>query len=120
MTFNEMKRKRSITSACHFLLGLGPLVAFPAIAAAPTVPLPAIHMTGWTGFDASVVWPMEAFPSALPSISGLSQAYVTAGQPGFTLTVNGANYNTGSVILWNGTDRTTQYVSPTQLTVSIP
>ncbi|MCI0400489.1 MAG: IPT/TIG domain-containing protein, partial [Gammaproteobacteria bacterium] len=39
---------------------------------------------------------------------------------GFTLTVNGSNFINGSVVRWNGADRTTTFVSATQLTATIP
>ena len=43
-----------------------------------------------------------------------------AGGPAFTLTVNGSNFVSGSVVRWNGANRTTTFVSATQLTAAIP
>jgi len=57
--------------------------------------------------------------SAVPAISSLSPSAAFAGGGGFTLTVNGANYMPGSVVRWNGADRTTAYVSAAQLTATI-
>ena len=57
--------------------------------------------------------------NALPSISTLSPPWAVAGDPGFTLTVNGSDFVYDSVVRWGGSDRVTTYVSPTQLTVSI-
>jgi FG-GAP-like repeat/IPT/TIG domain/FG-GAP repeat len=42
------------------------------------------------------------------------------GGPGFTLTVNGAGFVSGSTIKWNGSARSTTFVSNTQLTAAIP
>src|SRR5262249_33767136 len=42
------------------------------------------------------------------------------GSPSYTLTVTGTNFITASVVQWNGSPRTTTFVSATQLTVSIP
>jgi lysophospholipase L1-like esterase len=57
----------------------------------------------------------------VPTITTLSPSSKIAGQSAFTLTVNGTNFVSGlSVVRWNGTDRTTTYVSATQLTASIP
>src|SRR5207302_15148 len=42
-----------------------------------------------------------------------------AGGPQFTLTVTGTNFVTASVVRWNGANRTTTYVSATQLTAAI-
>ncbi len=55
----------------------------------------------------------------LPLLFSLSSTSATAGGAGFTLTVNGANFATNSVVLWNGAVRATTYVSSTQLTAAI-
>jgi FG-GAP-like repeat/Abnormal spindle-like microcephaly-assoc'd, ASPM-SPD-2-Hydin len=44
---------------------------------------------------------------------------VAPGGPGFTLTVNGTGFVSRSVVNWNGSPRTTTFVSASQLTVSI-
>jgi hypothetical protein len=60
-------------------------------------------------------------PSAsTPTISSLSPSSATAGGPGFTLTVNGVNFSTTSVVRWNGGDRSTAYVSATLVRAAIP
>jgi hypothetical protein len=43
-----------------------------------------------------------------------------AGDPTFTLTVNGSAFVRCAVVRWDGSDRTTSWVSATQLTASIP
>jgi len=53
------------------------------------------------------------------AISSLSPAGATVGEPGLTLTVDGSNFVTGSKVRWNGTDRATSYLSPTQLRATI-
>ncbi len=55
-----------------------------------------------------------------PVITSLTPASVTIGSPGFTLTVNGANFENGAVVRWNGNARATTYASPTQLSATIP
>jgi hypothetical protein len=55
-----------------------------------------------------------------PSVSSLSPSSATAGGAGFTLTVNGGNFNSNSVVVWNGTAQTTSFVSGHQLTAAIP
>ncbi|MFN7928978.1 MAG: BACON domain-containing carbohydrate-binding protein [Blastocatellia bacterium] len=54
-----------------------------------------------------------------PTLTSLSQNTVTAGNGAFTLTVNGTNFVSGSKVRWNGADRTTTFVSSTQLSASI-
>jgi VCBS repeat-containing protein len=54
-----------------------------------------------------------------PSIISLSPSSAVAGGPGFTLTVNGANFVDGSVVKWGGSNRTTTFVSATKLEAAI-
>lgn len=56
---------------------------------------------------------------ALPVITSISPTSKVANTGGFTLTVNGSNFTPASLVRWNGSNRTTTYVSPTQLTATI-
>lgn len=51
-----------------------------------------------------------------PVITSLSPNNAYAGDPGFTLTVNGYDFVNNSTIIWDATALTTTYVSSTQLT----
>ena len=55
----------------------------------------------------------------VPSISSASPASATAGGSAFTLTVNGSNFVSASTVHWNGSSRSTTFVSASQLTASI-
>ncbi|HTM69053.1 MAG TPA: hypothetical protein VL426_07220, partial [Candidatus Binatia bacterium] len=63
---------------------------------------------------------VETQANPAPSTTSLSPSSATAGGSSFTLTVNGANFVAGSTVRWNGSDRTTTFVSASQLTASIP
>src|SRR4029077_15216444 len=65
----------------------------------------------------TVTIPIAAAPA--PSLSSLSPANKVAGSAAFTLTVNGTNFNSTSVVQWKGSARTTTFVSATQLTAAI-
>jgi hypothetical protein len=54
-----------------------------------------------------------------PAISSLSPASATAGGTGITLTVSGTGFVSTSVVRWNGSTRTTTFVSATQLRAAI-
>lgn len=54
-----------------------------------------------------------------PSVATLSPASVNAGGSAFTLTVDGANFNNSSQVVWNGNTRPTSFVSSTRLTAQI-
>jgi hypothetical protein len=55
----------------------------------------------------------------VPLVSSISPGTVSAGAASFTLTVTGKGFVKTSVVQWNGSARTTTYVSSTQLTASI-
>ncbi|MCH8034911.1 MAG: IPT/TIG domain-containing protein [Bacteroidetes bacterium] len=55
-----------------------------------------------------------------PTISSITPTKATAGDPGFTITVNGKDFVYGSVVRFNDRDKVTNYVSQTQLTAEIP
>jgi hypothetical protein len=57
--------------------------------------------------------------SLLPRITSLNPVSATVGGVTLTLVVNGANFTAGSVVNWNGTPRTTGFVSSSQLTVTV-
>jgi len=54
-----------------------------------------------------------------PTITLLSPSSALAGSGAFTLTVNGTGFTSSSVVNWNGSARTTSFVSATQLTAQI-
>jgi len=54
-----------------------------------------------------------------PVIKSLSQTSIEAGQPAFVLTVNGSNLTPVSIVEWNGTARSTIFVSSSELTAQI-
>jgi hypothetical protein len=56
----------------------------------------------------------------LPAITSLTPSTAAVGSSAFTLTLKGVNFVDGSVVRWNGQNRTTTYVSATQLTAVIP
>ncbi len=57
---------------------------------------------------------------AMPTTTSISPPSKVAGTGAFTLTVNGTGFVSGnSVVRWNGSNRTTTFVSATQLTASI-
>ena len=62
---------------------------------------------------------VAAVANPVPTITGLNPSSATPGGPAFTLTVNGTGFVNSSVVHWNGSNRTTTYVSSTQLTAAI-
>ncbi len=54
-----------------------------------------------------------------PTITALSSSSTPVGSPGFTLTITGSGFASGSTVRWNGSSRTTGFVSTTVLSASI-
>src|SRR5439155_807672 len=78
-----------------------------------------------TSFDTFVPRPdgtfrLDRVVAAPPTLSSLSPSSAVAGGPGFTLAVNGSSFLNGAVVLWNGSNRATTFVSAIRLTASIP
>jgi hypothetical protein len=58
-------------------------------------------------------------PGVVPNIAELAPDNANAGSPGFTLTINGTNFNSDAAVKWNGTSQPTTYVTGKQLTAAI-
>jgi hypothetical protein len=56
---------------------------------------------------------------ATPQISQLMPNTANAGDPAFTLTVNGSGFATSSVVYFNGVTKPTTYATGSQLTAAI-
>ncbi len=75
------------------------------------------QVTGLGSVDAFAL--ANAWVAPAPALTSLAPATATAGGADFTLTVNGANFLPGAIVQWNGTARSTSYLSVTQLTAVI-
>ena len=58
--------------------------------------------------------------ASAPVLISIDPSARPAGSPGFTLTVNGNNFVSGSTVRWNGANRTTTFVNSSRLTAAIP
>ncbi|HTB88108.1 MAG TPA: hypothetical protein VK743_09165 [Steroidobacteraceae bacterium] len=63
--------------------------------------------------------PVPVTPNPVPTLTSLSPTSATAGAAGFTLTLTGTNFVSSSAVNWNGSARSTAFVSTSQLTASI-
>ncbi|HBI25381.1 TPA: hypothetical protein DDX30_01165 [Candidatus Wolfebacteria bacterium] len=64
--------------------------------------------------------PVIQVRNPVPTTTGISPSSKTVGDAQFTMTVNGTNFVSASVVRLNGSDRTTVFASSTQLTATIP
>jgi len=58
--------------------------------------------------------------ASAPTLTSINPSTVLAGGLAFTLTVNGTNFVSNSVVRWNGSNRTTTFVTSSQLTAALP
>jgi phosphodiesterase/alkaline phosphatase D-like protein len=54
-----------------------------------------------------------------PAITSLTPATANAGDPAFTLNVNGSGFGTDSVVYWNGTALPSSYGTGSQVTAQV-
>ena len=66
------------------------------------------------------VYRIDGVPNPIPAVSTLQPNTVVAGDPDFTLTVNGSSFAPGATVQWNGADRPTTFISPTKVSAQIP
>lgn len=90
------------------------------IASAGTAAVTVINAAPGGGASNSATFTINQAQNPVPAITSLSPNSATAGDAAFILTVNGANFISGSTVQWNGSGRTTTFVSGTQLTAAIP
>lgn len=60
------------------------------------------------------------YTNATPPLASVSVTNFVAAGPGIPITVKGLGFNSTSVVRWSGTDLATTFVSPTQLTATVP
>ena len=82
--------------------------------------LTMIFLSFYPASAVNVVTSPGTIPNAFPVITALSPLTVAVGSPAFKLTVNGTGFLPVSLVRWNGSDRTTTYLSSTQLVADIP
>jgi hypothetical protein len=68
----------------------------------------------------SIFSAVQPAANPLPTISSLSPQYVIQGSGGFTLTINGTNFVSGSVVSFGGQAEPTTFVNSNELTAAIP
>lgn len=71
------------------------------------------------GTSNAVTLVVNPSPGPIPVVTSISPSLKVVGSNAFMLTVNGANFNTSSVVNFNGSARATTYFSPNMLSAVI-
>lgn len=58
-------------------------------------------------------------PTPTPAVTSIVPSSTAAGSAAFQLTVNGSAFNTSSVVMWNGSARTTTFVTASEVRATI-
>jgi hypothetical protein len=115
VNFNGSPRQTSFFSASQVFAQLSAADVANVGTATITVTNPAPGGGASNGLTLSI----SSIQNPVPTLTALSPGSAVAGDPTFTLTVNGSNFVPGAVVLFNGNPRPTTFVSPTQLTAQI-
>src|SRR5439155_6735758 len=86
------------------------------IATAGTAPVTVFNPTPGGGTSSAQTFTIN---NLVPTLSSISPSSAVAGGAGFTLTATGTNFIASSVVRWNGSDRSTTFVSSTLLQAAI-
>jgi hypothetical protein len=87
------------------------------VALAGTIPVTVVNAAPGGGASNAITFTIN---NPAPTLGSLSQTSAIAGTAGFTLTLTGTNFEAGTVVDWNGVPLTTIYVSPTDVTATVP
>jgi hypothetical protein len=69
------------------------------------------------GYSSKSTTPVQ--PGVVPKLNTLVPDSATAGDPAFTLTVNGTGFAANAMLKWNGAVQPTTYVNGNQVTAAI-
>src|SRR6266513_1581015 len=87
------------------------------LATASTVNVTVSSPVPGGGVSAAVTFTID---NPIPTLASFNPNSAFAGGPSFTLNLTGTNFVSTSSVLWNGSSRTTTFVSSTQLHAAIP
>ncbi|MFN8506419.1 MAG: hypothetical protein U0547_02480 [Dehalococcoidia bacterium] len=114
--WNGANRSTTFISSTQLLA----TIAAADIASVGTANVSVTNPAPGGGTSLTLPFSIGSAPNGQPSLGSISPSAGNVGGTGFTLTVNGSSFTASSVVRWNGSDRTTTFVSATQLTAAIP
>ncbi len=107
-------------ASCGTIDATGKYTAPASIPNPPTVTARATSAVDSAKTATAAVNIMTAVNNPIPAITTISPTSGATGGAAFTLTVNGSNFVTGSVVRWNGSDRATAFINASQVSAQIP
>ena len=123
VTGYRVERCQGVTCANFVQIATPPGTSYADTGLAPSTPyryqVRATDAAGNLSGYSNVASATTSTPAAA-TLTTLSPSSAAAGAPAFTLTVNGTGFASGAIVHWNGSPKTTTFVSSTQLTAAIP
>ena len=116
LRFNGQDKQTTVISSTQ----LAATITAADIASATTVLVTIFTPQPGGGTSDSQNFTITQTQAGQPTLSSLSPNAVAYGGQAFTLTVNGVNFVNGATVRVNGNDRTTAFVSASQLTATVP
>lgn len=113
ITFDGAPAATTYIDATH----LKATLSAPMLTAAGAISVRVVNGAPGGGMSAALSF---SIVNALPTITTLNPASVTAGSPDRTITINGTGFVPTSTVKSNGVNVTTTYVSGTSLTAVVP
>ena len=90
------------------------------IAASGTGQVTVVNPAPGGGQSNALSFTISAGNNPIPALGSLEPNTTASGSSAFTLALNGSNFIPNSVVQWNGSNRTTTFVSATQIQAAIP
>jgi hypothetical protein len=115
VNFNGNARTTTFVSATQ----LTAAILAGDVASAGTPPVTVTNVTPGGGTSNAVNFNISAAPNPVPTVTTVLPTSVLTASGAFTLTVNGTNFVSTSVVNINGSPRVTTFVSATQVTAAI-
>jgi len=106
-------------ASCGTIDATGKYTAPASVPNPPAVTARATSVADSAKAATAAVTIMTAVNNPIPAITTISPDSAAAGDAAFTLTVNGSNFVTRSVVRWNGSDRPTAFISASQVSAQI-
>ncbi len=113
---NGVARVTTFVDATHLIVDL----TSGDLASAGTVAITVENPAPGGGTSNTLNFTVSGASNPAPTVSSISPTGAIAGGAQFTLTINGANFDSDAVVKWNGGNLATTFVGTTQLTAIVP
>lgn len=116
-SYIEMDESQKLTTTYISSTELTATIPASSLSDVSTVELTVVTPAPGGGVTAGLFFTISAIP--IPSITGISPGTIVEGSTLFTVTVNGSNFTSSSVVQWNGSALPSTFISSSELTATV-